>query len=577
MKYLITSALPYVNGTKHLGNLVGSLLPSDVYARFLRATGEDVLYICATDEHGSPTEIAAKQEGITPEELCERQYKIQLEMNKNYNLSFDYFGRSSSDNNTYLVQYIADKLEQNGFIEEKTIKQFYSIDDGMFLADRFIIGTCPHCGNTSARGDQCEICTKVLDPEELINPHSAISGSTNLELRETRHLFLAQSKLVNELEQWINRQYEWPKLVKSIALKWLKEGLQDRCITRDLSWGVPVNKPGYENKVFYVWFDAPIAYISATKDWADQDKEHRNYMDWWGAKADVRYTQFMGKDNIPFHTISFPATIIGAGNEFKQPDYIKGVSWLNYYGGKFSTSAHRGVFMNQAIDIYPSDYWRYALMTIIPEKDDSNFTWEDFAKAINNDLADSYGNLVQRVCVMLKKNFNSIVPAEGNFGDVENKLIADLEATIKEYTENMKELEFRKATQTLHNFFMLANGYIAEKEPWKKAKEGNMEDAGLTLRTALNMIRMAAILSAPFIPETSEKVYKAFKIKEDERQWPSDVKTALDFFKAGKEIEAPEILFAKIPQEKIEELKQQFGDDSNAVKTRGKELHLQSA
>lgn len=577
MKYLITSALPYVNGTKHLGNLVGSLLPSDVYARFLRATGEDVLYICATDEHGSPTEIAAKQEGITPEALCERQYKIQLEMNKNYNLSFDYFGRSSSDNNTYLVQYIADKLEKNGFIEEKTIKQFYSIDDGMFLADRFIVGTCPHCGNTSARGDQCEICTKVLDPEELINPHSAISGSTNLELRETKHLFLAQSKLVGELEQWINRQYEWPKLVKSIALKWLNEGLQDRCITRDLSWGVPVNKPGYENKVFYVWFDAPIAYISATKDWADQDKEHRNYMDWWGANADVRYTQFMGKDNIPFHTISFPATIIGAGNEFKQPDYIKGVNWLNYYGGKFSTSAHRGVFMNQAIELYPADFWRYALMTIIPEKDDSNFTWEDFAKAINNDLADSYGNLVQRVCVMLKKNFNSIVPAEGSFGAIENKLITDLEATIKEYTQNMKELEFRKATQTLHNFFMIANAYIAEKEPWKKAKEGDMEDTALTLRTALNMIRMAAILSAPFIPDTSDKVYKALHIAENERQWPNDVKQALNFFKAGTEIAAPEILFAKIPPERIEELKQMFGDDSNAVKTRGKELHIKSA
>ncbi|MBO5284938.1 MAG: class I tRNA ligase family protein, partial [Alphaproteobacteria bacterium] len=232
MKYLITSALPYVNGTKHLGNLVGSLLPADVYARYLRARGEDVLYICATDEHGSPTEIAAKQEGITPEALCERQYKIQLEMNKNYNLKFDYFGRSSSENNTKLVQHIAEELEKNGFIEEKVIKQFYSIDDDMFLADRFIIGTCPHCGNTSARGDQCEICTQVLDPVDLINPRSAISGSSNLELRETRHLFLAQSKLAGELEAWINKQFEWPKLVKSIALKWLKEGLQDRCITR---------------------------------------------------------------------------------------------------------------------------------------------------------------------------------------------------------------------------------------------------------------------------------------------------------------------------------------------------------
>lgn len=574
MKHLITSALPYVNGTKHLGNLVGSLLPSDVYARFLRATGHDVLYICATDEHGSPTEIAAKQEGITPEQLCERQYNIQLEMNKNYNLSFDYFGRSSSPNNTYLVQYIASKLEENGFIEEKTIKQFYSIDDEMFLADRFIIGTCPHCGNTSARGDQCELCTQVLDPEELINPHSAISGSTNLELRETKHLFLAQSKLVDDLEKWINSQFEWPKIVKSIALKWLKDGLQDRCITRDLSWGVPVNKPGYENKVFYVWFDAPIAYISATKDWADEDKDNRNYLDWWSSKSDARYTQFMGKDNIPFHTISFPATIIGSGNEFKQPDFIKGVNWLNYYGGKFSTSAKRGVFMNQAIEIYPADYWRYALMSIIPEKDDTNFTWEDFAKAINSDLADSYGNLVQRVSVMLKKNFDGVIPSDGVNGAIETKLIADLEQAIKEYTQNMEELEFRKATQSLHSIFMLANAYIAEKEPWKKAKEGDLADTALTLRTAVNIIRMCAILSSPFIPETSEKIFVTFGVKENERAWPTNVADALNFFNSGHVIEGPGILFTKVTPERIEELKAQFGDETNAIKQKGKELHI---
>ncbi|MBO5284489.1 MAG: methionine--tRNA ligase, partial [Alphaproteobacteria bacterium] len=474
-----------------------------------------------------------------------------------------------------LVQHIAEELEKNGFIEEKVIKQFYSIDDQMFLADRFIIGTCPHCGNTSARGDQCEICTQVLDPTDLINPRSAISGSSNLELRETKHLFLAQSKLAGELEAWINKQFEWPKLVKSIALKWLKEGLQDRCITRDLSWGVPVNKPGYENKVFYVWFDAPIAYISATKDWADEDPEHRDFMDWWGAKADVRYTQFMGKDNIPFHTISFPATIIGAGNEFKQPDYIKGVNWLNYYGGKFSTSAHRGVFMNQAIELFDADYWRYALMSMIPEKDDSNFTWEDFAKAVNGDLADSYGNLVQRVCVMLKKNFEGVLPEVGANGVIEEKLIADLTEAVCDYDKNMKELEFRKATQSLHNVFMLANAYIAEKEPWKKVKEGgDRADAALTLKTAVNIILMCAVLSSPFIPATSEKVLSSFGVKENERAWPVDVRAALDVLGAGRAIEAPGILFAKIMPERIEELKAQFGDETNAVKQKGKELHI---
>ena len=506
MKYLITSALPYVNGTKHLGNLVGSLLPSDVYARYLRSKGEDVLYICATDEHGSPTEVAAKKEGITPQELCDRQFTIQQEMNKFYNLSFDYFGRSSSKNNIKLTQYIAKKLEENGFIEERTIKQFFSVDDNMFLADRFIIGKCPFCGYDSARGDQCESCTKVLDPTDLIDPKSAISGSSNLELRETKHLFLLQSKLEQDLQKWIETQDSWPKLVKSIAQKWLKEGLQDRCITRDLSWGVPVDKPGYENKVFYVWFDAPIAYISATKDWSDQDPKNRNYMDWWAADSDTRYTQFMGKDNIPFHTITFPATIIGAGNEFKQPNYIIGVNWLNYYDGKFSTSLKRGIFMNQAMELYPADYWRYALMANIPESDDSNFTWEAFAKAVNSELADAYGNFIQRVFVMNNKHFGDVIPSGGIETDIEKRYSANIEKLIKDYDTNMKALEFRKSIQTLYTIFSTANAYFTEKEPWKRAKENDMADVALTLRYSFNLARICAILSSPIIPETSRKI-----------------------------------------------------------------------
>jgi len=576
MKHLITSALPYVNGTKHLGNLVGSLLPSDVYARYLRSKGEKVLYICATDEHGSPTEVAAKKEGITPQELCDRQFNIQQEMNKFYNLSFDYFGRSSSENNIKLTQYIAQKLEENGFIEERTIKQFFSIDDDMFLADRFIIGKCPFCGYDSARGDQCESCTKVLDPTDLINPKSAISGSSNLELRETKHLFLLQSKLEQDLQKWIANQDSWPKLVKSIAQKWLKEGLQDRCITRDLSWGVPVNKPGYENKVFYVWFDAPIAYISATKDWSDQDTKNRDYMDWWAADSDTRYTQFMGKDNIPFHTITFPATIIGAGNQFKQPDYIKGVNWLNYYDGKFSTSLKRGIFMNQAMQLYPADYWRYALMTNIPESDDSNFTWEAFAKAVNNELADAYGNFVQRVFVMNKKYFGDEIPSGGTETDTEKQLSINMEKLIKEYDANMAALEFRKATQTLYAIFSKANAYISEKEPWKRAKEGDMEDVALTLRYAFNLARICAILSSPIVPETSAKLLEALNTPDKARKFPGgDISKELTILQPGHPVSQPGILFQKIMPEQIEALKQQFGDDKDKSNThRGKELHV---
>lgn len=576
MKYLITSALPYVNGTKHLGNLVGSLLPSDVYARYLRTKGERVLYICATDEHGSPTEVAAKNEGITPQELCDRQFKIQQEMNKFYNLSFDYFGRSSSKNNIQLTQYIANKLQENGFIEERIIKQFFSIEDNMFLADRFIVGKCPFCGYENARGDQCEACTKVLDPTDLINPKSAISGSSNLELRETKHLFLLQSKLEKDLQKWIAAQTTWPKLVKSIAQKWLKEGLQDRCITRDLSWGVPVNKPGYENKVFYVWFDAPIAYISATKDWVDEDNQNRNLMDWWGADSDTKYVQFMGKDNIPFHTITFPATIMGAGSEFKQPDYIKGVNWLNYYDGKFSTSSKRGIFMNQAMDLYPADYWRYALMANIPEGDDSNFTWEAFAKSVNSELADAYGNFVQRVSVMNKKYFGDEIPDGGIEAETEKRLMVELEKLIKEYDDNMSALEFRKAVQTLYAIFSMANTYFSEKEPWKRAKEGDMSDVALTLRYSFNLERLCAILSSPFIPETSNKIYNALNLTQDLCKFPEqDIAKELTILKPKHPVSQPGILFNKILPEKITELKAMFGDESvKTVNRHGKELHI---
>lgn len=578
MKYLITSALPYVNGVKHLGNLVGSMLPADVYARFLRLKGEDVLFICATDEHGSQTELAARQKQMSPQNYCDEQYQVQQKLNEAFNLSFDYFGRSSSPNTQRLVQFIAHELEKNGFIEERSIKQYYSPQDKMFLPDRFIKGTCPHCGYTNARGDQCESCTQVLDPEELINPQSVISDGA-LELRETKHLFLLQSKMEEELKEWIEAQNTWPAIVKGIAQGWLSNGLQDRCITRDLTWGVPVDKPGYENKVFYVWFDAPIAYIGATKDWAEQDPNHRDFMDWWSPKADVRYTQFMGKDNVPFHTVSFPATIMGAGNLFKQPDFIKGLSWLNYYDGKFSTSSNRGIFMNQALELYPSDYWRYALISHAPEKDDVNFTWEGFAGSVNNELANAYGNFVQRIGTMQRKYFGSNLPERPLWGPEEEDLIRNLTLLVSNYTSCMENMEYRKSALVLNKIFKEMNTYLDVKAPWKQAKEGNMEDVARTISCSYNIIRLCAILTDPVIPGTSQKIYKALHLKESEIKWPNAdyLRKEFSVLNAGRVVEPTGILFSKILPERIEELKCRFGDEHNQVKQHGKELHITTA
>ncbi|MEN8445772.1 MAG: methionine--tRNA ligase, partial [Cyanobacteria bacterium J06555_13] len=372
MRYLITSALPYINGIKHLGNLVGSMLPADVYARFLRQEGEEVLYICATDEHGTPAEIAALENDLDVAEFCTRQYEKQADIYKKFGLSFDYFGRTSSPEQKELTQYFYRSLEEQGFIEQRETSQVYSIADERFLPDRYVEGTCPNCGYDRARGDQCENCTKMLSPTDLINPRSAVSGSTDVEVRTSRHLFLQLDKLSDDVRSWVDKQTEWPNLTKSIAYKWLDEGLQSRGITRDLKWGVPVPKEGFEDKVFYVWFDAPIGYVSATKAWGESTGA--DWKSWWYDAKDVNYTQFMAKDNLPFHTIMWPATILGTREPWKMADYIKGFNWLNYYGGKFSTSSKRGVFLDQALEIAPADYWRYMLMASAPESSDSAFT-----------------------------------------------------------------------------------------------------------------------------------------------------------------------------------------------------------
>ena len=374
-KFLITSALPYVNGVKHLGNLAGSLLPADIHARFRRQTGHEVLFLCGTDEHGTPAELAAQAAGVPVAEYCARQHAVQADIYRRFGLSFDHFSRSSGEANRQLTQEIYRALDAAGFIEERTLRQAYSPTDGRFLPDRYITGICPHCGGT-ARGDQCEACTRLLDPDDLVSPRSAISGATDIEFRETRHLFLKLSVLEPRLREWLASRRDWPPLVQSIAGKWLQEGLRDRCITRDLDWGVPVPRPGFEDKVFYVWFDAPIGYIAAAIECRD------NWRDWWQAD-DVRYIQFLAKDNVPFHAISFPATILGSGLPFKLVDVIKGFNWLTFEGGKFSTSSRRGLFTDTALDWCPADTWRWWLAANAPEGSDSDFTVERFVDGVN--------------------------------------------------------------------------------------------------------------------------------------------------------------------------------------------------
>ncbi|MDB2406911.1 methionine--tRNA ligase [Jannaschia sp.] len=560
---LITSAIPYINGIKHLGNLIGSQLPADLYARYRRARGDEVMFICATDEHGTPAELAAAKAGQPVAEYCAEMWQVQKDLADGFRLSFDHFGRSSSEQNRRLTQHFAGRLDAAGLIEERSSRQVYSKADKRFLPDRYVEGTCPNCGYDRARGDQCETCTKQLDPTDLIDPRSAISGSTDLEVRETKHLFLLQSQLRDRLDKWIDAQDGWPVLTTSIAKKWLHDGdgLQDRGITRDLDWGVPVAKgdqpwPGMEGKVFYVWFDAPIEYIAATNEWADA--EGGDWQRWWRTDQgadDVRYVQFMGKDNVPFHTLSFPATLLGSGEPWKTVDYLKSFNYLNYDGGQFSTSQGRGVFMDQALSLLPPDYWRWWLLSHVPETSDTEFTWTAFQTDANKDLADVLGNFISRVTKFCRAKFGEEIPAGGAWGEREQILSEELANRLQAYQIHMDGIEIRKAAAELRAMWVLGNEYLQEAAPWSVFKT-DPDRAAAQIRLALNLIRFYAVVSAPFIPDAAAAMLTSMKTEDD--AWPEDLDVALTTLPPGHAFEVPEVLFAKITDEQREDWAARF-------------------
>ena len=548
-KYLITSALPYVNNIMHLGHFGGVYLPADVYARFCRARGRDVLFICGSDEHGTPSEIGALKEGLSLEEYVDKYRALQEQDFKNFNMQFDFYGRTHTELHTKLVQSLFTRLDEQGLIEERIMIQPFSVDDDMFLSDRYIEGTCPRCGNTKARGDQCDSgCGSVLEPTELINPYSAVSGSHNIEWRETKHLYFRASAMAGKLRDWINSRVGWPKTATAIANKWLTEGLRDTPITRDLKWGIPVNKPGYEDKVFYVWFDAPWGYVSMSQAARPDD-----WTDWWKGGDNCHYVQFMGKDNVAFHAVFFPEQQLAVNDNWKTVDVLKAHNFLNFEGGKFSKSENRGIFLSEAIKDAPADCWRYVLATSAPETDDTDFTVQRFADIVNKDLNGMLGNFVSRATKLCEKNFGYKVPNGEWNTDQERerlKLETALNNRLTELTDALEKCEFRKSVTALRDMWAAGNEFMARTEPWTLVKDGDKDGAGAVLNECFQLIDLYTRVSAPFIPTATEKMREIFGTKRD-ISWPEKYERRI---KDGESFIVPENLFERIDADKIAEM-----------------------
>ena len=569
-RILITSALPGVNGVKHLGTLTGSLLPADVYARFERSRGNEVLSLCGTDDHGTPAELAAAEADLDVFTYCQQQHALQYDLGMRFGLSWDFWGRTSAPQTGELVHHFAAVLEQNGLIEERLDRMIYSLADKRFLPDRYVEGTCPVCAFRPARGDQCDNCGSLLDPVDLIDPYSVISGSTDLEMRETRNLYQLHSQVQDRVRAWTETRTEWPPLARAIAYKHLDEGLIDRGITRDLAWGFPVLKdglprPGFEDKVYYVWFDDVIGYIGITREWADA--EGAGWERWWrldkGAD-DIRYVQFMGKDNVPFHSAYFPSTILGSGEPWKMVDVLKAFNWLNWYGEQFSTSRKRGVFMDQALDLAPPDAWRWYLTANSPEGSDTTFTWEQFQQAVNRDLADVLGNFVNRILKFCETRFDGVTPAGGELGEIEQRLYADLAVKLAELTAQMEAIELRKSAQALRALWVVGNEYLQEAAPWTAIRTDPAR-AAVVVRTALNLVSLFARISAPIIPFAAEKIAEAIG-EPYPPSWPSpDMAVELARLEPGRAVRTPAVLFAKIEDAQIAEWTERFAGVEEAV------------
>ncbi|MEQ9119071.1 methionine--tRNA ligase [Fulvivirga sp.] len=568
-RYTVTAALPYANGPVHIGHLAGVYVPSDIYVRYLRSRGRDVVFVCGSDEHGVAITLRAKKEGITPQQVVDKYHNIIKESFEKFGIDFDIYSRTSSPIHHQLSADIFKKMYEKGCFDEQVSSQYYDEENKQFLADRYIIGTCPNCSFDNAYGDQCERCGTSLSPSELINPRSALSGAKPV-LKETKHWYLPMDKYEPWLKEWILEGHkEWKANVYGQCKSWLDNGLMPRAMTRDLDWGVKVPVKGADGKVLYVWFDAPIGYISATKEWAEQNG--KDWQPYWQDK-DTKLVHFIGKDNIVFHCIIFP-TILKADGDFILPDNVPANEFLNLEGNKISTSKNWAVWLHEYLEDIPvkEDVLRYALCANAPETKDNDFTWKDFQTRNNSELVAILGNFVNRAAVLTQKYYNGAVPAKGQLFDIDNDTIAKVKMAPDKIAKAVEQFKFRDAMAELIDLARIGNKYLADTEPWKLVKEDE-ERVKTIMNIALQIVANLAILGEPFLPFTAAKLTGMLNL--DKLKW--NEAGGMEILKEGSTVNKPELLFEKIEDDLIEkqiqklEATKQKNDMENAPVTPSK-------
>lgn len=556
-RYTITSALPYANGPLHIGHLAGAYLPADTYVRFLRLRGEDVVYVGGSDEHGVAISIGAKKEGLSPKAFVDKYHEMMKKSFQDFGISFDIYSRTSNEVHYKTAQEFFLKIYNQGILLEDSSDQYYDEQEKMFLADRYIIGTCPNCANPNAYGDQCEKCGTSLSPKQLINPRSTVSGKTPV-LRPTKHWYFPLDKYEGWLKEWlIEGHKDWKSNVYGQCKSWLDQGLQPRSITRDLEWGIPVPLEGAEGKVLYVWFDAPIGYISATKELRPNDWEK-----YW-KDPETRLIHFIGKDNIVFHCIIFPSMLKAAG-DFILPDNVPANEFLNLEGDKLSTSRNHAVWLHEYLEDFPTrkDELRYVLNSISPETKDSDFTWKDYQQKVNSELVAILGNFVNRVMVLTWKYFEGKVPSEQELAptndkrkrifDLYNKTHDELNKGVKAMIEGLANFRFREAQSEMINLARLGNKFLADTEPWKLAKE-DMEAVAAILNYALTVVGNIGVASAPFLPDGSKSIIKQLNADKLFDQWKQlwRKEELVHTVPQGHQLNAAELMYKNVEDEEI--------------------------